>query len=151
MGPYDRMGDEYVPTFRTIGYRTTGGSLVPILHAKLALLGHMWWHDEGPVGPEDIIGFEAKRLWISSANFTALSRRHLEFGLWTEDRALVEGAEDFHLKLMRSSEALDPESDVLDPDLAPIDFDHEEMARVWRERLEAMGEEAELYGFDADP
>jgi hypothetical protein len=101
IGPYDRMGDEYVPTIRTIGYRTRGGSLLPMLHAKLALLGHMWWHDEGPLGHvEDVIGFKAKRLWISSANFTALSRLHLEFGLWTEDRVLVQGAEDFLLKLI---------------------------------------------------
>ncbi|HSF60808.1 MAG TPA: hypothetical protein VLA69_03880, partial [Gaiellaceae bacterium] len=39
--------------------------------AKLALLGHLWWHDEGPLGHvEDVIGFKAKRLWISFANFT---------------------------------------------------------------------------------
>lgn len=152
MGPYDRMGEEYVPTIRTIGYRTRGGSLVPILHAKLVLLGHMWWHDEGPLGHvDDVIGFKAKRLWISSANFTGMSRLHLEFGFWTEDRALVEGAEDFLVKLMRSSEALDAESDVFEPDLAPVEFDDAAMAEVWREHLIAMGEEAEIYGFDDDP
>jgi hypothetical protein len=78
----------------------------------------------------DVIGFEGKRLWISSANFTASSRRNLEFGYWTEDSALVEGAERFLVKLMRSSEALNPDSDVFDPELAPVEYDDEAFWQV---------------------
>lgn len=87
VGPSADVEEGYVPTVRALGYRRSGGAQVPILHAKLALLGHLWWHDEGEYGQlDDYIGFSASRLWISSANFTAASRRSLEFGYWTEDR-----------------------------------------------------------------
>jgi hypothetical protein len=108
--------------------------LPPIIHAKLALLGHLWWHDEGPLGHvEDVIGFTPRRLWVSSANFTRSSRGSLEFGFWTEDPALVDGAERFLIKLMRSSEGLDPAADAFEPDLVPIEFDDLAMAEAWAE------------------
>jgi hypothetical protein len=77
------------------------------MHAKLALLGHLWWHDEGELGVEDVTGFAPRRLWISSANFTESSRRSLEFGYWTEDKALMEGAQRFLLRLIAASEGLE--------------------------------------------
>ena len=133
VGPYTRTDDAVIPTMRTLGFRRRG-PLPPIIHAKLALLGHLGWHDEGPLGRvEDVIGFTPRRLWVSSANFTRSSRRSLEFGYWTEDHALVEGAERFLVKLMRSSEALDPEADVFEPDLAPVAFDDVAMAEAWVE------------------
>jgi hypothetical protein len=126
---YDTLEEIMVPTIRTIGYRRLGSQeipLPPIMHAKLALLGHLWWHDEGALGHvEDVIGFGAKRLWVSSANFTSASRKSLEFGYWTEDRALVEGAEKFLTTALRYSEALDPESDVFEPELVPVAWDDE--------------------------
>jgi hypothetical protein len=86
IGPTDRPEDTVVPTIRTLGWRKTKSNFVPIVHAKLALLGHMWWHDEDALGlVNDVIGFRARRLWISSANFTSSSRRSLEFGFWTEN------------------------------------------------------------------
>jgi hypothetical protein len=33
----------------------------------------------------DVIGFAARRLWISSANFTRSSRRSPDFGFGVED------------------------------------------------------------------
>lgn len=141
VGPYTPMDDAIVPTIRTLGYRRLG-SLPPIIHAKLALLGHLWWHDEGPLGHvEDVIGFAPRRLWISSANFTRSSRRNLEFGYWTEDPALVRGAERFLVRLMRSSEGLDPEADTFEPDLAPVEFDDAAMAEAWAELRWDEGEE----------
>ncbi len=146
VGPYTPMDTAVVPTIRTLGYRRLG-SFPPIVHAKLALLGHLWWHDEGPLGHvEDVIGFTPCRLWISSANFTRSSRRNLEFGYWTEDRALVQGAERFLVRLMRSSEALDPEADAFDPDLAPVDFDDVAMAEAWAELRWDEDERGECVG-----
>jgi hypothetical protein len=131
VGPYTGMDDAVIPTIRTLGFRRRG-LLVPIIHAKLALLGHLWWHDEGPPGHvEDVIGFAPRRLWVSSANYTRASRHSLEFGYWTEDQSLIEGAARFLVKLMRSSEALDPEADVFEPDLAPVAFDDVAMAEAW--------------------
>jgi hypothetical protein len=128
------MDDAVLPTIRAIGYRKAGrGDSPPVMHAKLALLGHLWWHDEGEFGVEDVTGFARRRLWISSANFTESSRRSLEFGYWTEDQALMEGAERFLLRLIAASEDLDPDADLIDPDLVPVEFDDEAM---W----EALGE-----------
>lgn len=135
LGPYDRMGEGEVPTIRTLGYRKLRrGDLVPIMHAKLALLGHLWWHDEGALGHvEDVIGFTPRRLWVSSANFTSFSRRSLEFGYWTEDEGLVQGAQRFLVKAMASSEGLDPEADFFEPDLAPVKFDDVAIAEALAE------------------
>jgi hypothetical protein len=134
VGPYSPMDDSVVPTFRTLGYRRRGAKLVPILHAKLALLGRMWWHDEGPLGHvEDVLGFTPHRLWISSANFTDSSRRNLEFGHWTEEPALLEGAERFLVGLIGSSEDVDPEADFSDPTLAPVEFDDDAFAEYLAE------------------
>jgi len=133
VGPYSPMDDAVIPTIRTLGFRRRG-PLAPIIHAKLALLGHLWWHDERPLGHvEDVIGFTPHRLWVSSANFTRASRHSLEFGYWTENHALLEGAHRFLVKLMRSSEALDPEADAFEPDLAPVAFDDVAMAEAWAE------------------
>jgi hypothetical protein len=131
VGPYDAYPYEgSIPTIRTLGFRQRGhNDSPPIPHAKLALLGHLWSHDEGALGnDEDVVGFDARRLWISSANFTSSSRRNIEFGYWTEDPALIQGAERFLVKLMGSSEALDPDSDLFDPELVEVDFDDEAMA-----------------------
>jgi hypothetical protein len=135
VGPYGPpMDDAVLTTIRMIGYRKSGsGDSPPVMHAKLALLGHLWWHDEGEFGVEDVTGFAPRRLWISSANFTESSRRSLEFGYWTEDKALMEGAERFLLRLIASSERLDPDADVIEPGLVPVDFDDEAM-------LEALAE-----------
>ncbi len=134
VGPYTPMDTALVPTIRTLGYRRLNQRLPPIIHAKLALLGHLWWHDEGPLGHvDDVIGYTPQRLWVSSANFTRSSRANLEFGYWTEDPGLVAGAERFLVKLMRSSEGLDPAADAFEPDLAPIEFDDEAMAGAWAE------------------
>jgi hypothetical protein len=122
-----------VPTIRTLGYRRRGKVPPPIIHAKLAVLGHLWWHDEGPVGVEDVVGFTPRRLWVSSANFTRSSRRSLEFGYWTEDPALVRGAERFLVGAMRYSEGLDPEADAFEPDLAHVEFDDAAMAEALRD------------------
>jgi hypothetical protein len=126
VGPYDRMDEGVIPTIRTLGFR---GGFPPIMHAKLALLGHLWWTDDGEFG-EEVIGFKPRRLWVSSANFTSSSRRSLEFGYWTEDAALVEGAERFLLKGIALSEDLDAEADHLEPDLAPVEFDEVAIAEA---------------------
>jgi hypothetical protein len=133
VGPYDSM-HFVVPTIRTLGYRAPSNRLVPILHAKLALLGDLWWRkEEQEMYDVDVLHFTPRRLWIASANFTKASRASLEFGYWTEDRDLVEGAERFLVRLMASSEGLDPEADAFSPDLAPFEFDDEAMAEALAE------------------
>jgi hypothetical protein len=127
--PYSSMDEWTVPTFRTLGFRKTGNA--PIIHAKLALLGNLWWHDEDGTGHvADVIGFEPRRLWISSANFTESSRRSLEVGFWTEDPVLIEGSKQFLVKLMRYSEDIDPDNDAFCPEFADVAFDDDAMAEL---------------------
>ena len=142
VGPHTPMYAGAVPAIRTAGFRRTGDS--PIVHAKLALLGQMWWHDEDEFGLGGYTSFTPKRLWISSANFTASSRRSLEFGFWTEDQALLLGAEKFLTRLIEHSEDLDPDADHINPDLAPVEFDDmamgEAMAEMGDHDIEDMDE-----------
>jgi hypothetical protein len=51
----------------------------------------------------------------------------------TEDPPLLEGAERFLVKLMRSSEALDPAADHFEPELVPVEYDYEAMAEAMAE------------------
>lgn len=125
--------DSVIPTVRTIGFRKgagNNGSMPPILHAKLALLGRLWDHDEDDFGPADVTRFTSKRLWIGSANFTASSRRSLEFGFWTEDPVLLRGAEEFLLELISTSEGIDPDADAHVPERALPDYDDAAMAEA---------------------
>jgi len=147
VGPSTPPYQDPIPTIRTLGFRSTGNNdSPPILHAKLALLGHLWWHDEDELGHvADVVGFDARRLWISSANFTSSSRRNVEFGFWTEDRVLLQGAERFLVKLMGSSEALDPDSDVFDPELLEVDIDDEAMSEAWSALRELHADDDDYY------
>jgi hypothetical protein len=123
IGPWSSIEAGDVEAIRMVGYRKHK-KMVPIPHAKLMLLGHLWWSDEGPLGHvEDATGFRPLRLWVSSANLTGASRSNLEFGYWTEDPALVKGATIFLEQLIGGSEALGLGSDNPDPSLAPITFD----------------------------
>ncbi|MFG1842926.1 hypothetical protein ACGFH8_31385 [Micromonospora sp. NPDC049175] len=126
-------GGETIPTVRTIGFRKgagANGSMPPILHAKLVLLGRLWDRDENDFAPADVTAFTPKRLWIRSANFTASSRPSLEFGFWTEDPALLHGAEEILLDLISSSEGIDPDADVHIPEWTLPDYDLAAMAEA---------------------
>jgi hypothetical protein len=136
-----------IPTFRALGFRRGRSyKFPPILHAKLALVGELWWHDEDELGGvADVVGFEAIRLWVSSANFTNSSRRNIEFGFWTEDPALLKGTERFLTRLMGSSEALDTDSDHFDPELLPIEFDDDAMWEAWQALRELHADDDDDY------
>lgn len=123
VGPGSSMADLVIPPVRTIGFRKKA-DLVPILHTKIVLLGEMWWHDEdGMGGVADVTGFRPERLWVGSTNGTARSRKSLEFGMWLDDPQALQAAEAFLVQLMAHSEALDPDSDLFDPELLPVEFD----------------------------
>lgn len=135
VGPYDRVGELVIPTVRTLGFRRAASEsgYVPLMHAKLALLGELWWHDEDALGyVADVTGFRARRLWVSSANFTVSSRASLEYGFWTEDPALLEGMERFLLRLVAASEGLSG-ADKPTPQFLPVDYDDEAMREAMHE------------------
>ena len=131
VGPYSHPPNVQLPALRTIGYRrTAGGKLVPILHAKLVLLGDLRWHDEDEFGIADVLAFWPRRLWVGSANGTFSSRSSLEFGCWLSEPELLSKALRFLAQVLRHSEDLDPDSDVVEPDLVDPEFDDEAMAEA---------------------
>jgi hypothetical protein len=137
VGPSSPLRTPQLPALRTVGYRKTGNRLVPILHAKMLLLGELWWHDEDDFGMADTIGFRPQKLWLGSANGTASSRANLEFGIWITDPALLREATRFLAGLLRHSEDLDPDVHDLQPDLVEPDYDDAAFAEA-------------LAGFDED-
>ena len=117
IGPSSPVRTPWLPALRTVGYRKTGNRLIPILHAKMLLLGELWWHDEDEFGIADITGFRPKRLWLGSVNGTASSRANLESGIWMAEPTLLREATRFIAGLLRHSEDLDPDAHDLQPDL----------------------------------
>jgi hypothetical protein len=130
VGPHTPSAHLRLPALRTIGYRRIGDKLVPILHTKMILLGHVWWHDEDEFGLADVIGFRPQRLWLGSANGTASSRANLEFGVWLDDPALLRAATRFLAEVMRHSEELDPDAHEMKPELVEPDYDDVAFAEV---------------------
>ncbi|MEU9662864.1 hypothetical protein [Streptomyces chartreusis] len=130
LGPGVPMPEVVIPPLRTIGFRRQPKKdMVPFLHTKMMLLGELWWHDEDALGGvADVIGFRPERLWVGSANATARSRHNLEFGMWLDDSQVLQAAQTFLVQLMAHSEALDPDSDLFQPELLPVDFDDEAFA-----------------------
>ncbi|MGI5292944.1 hypothetical protein ACQEVF_57875 [Nonomuraea polychroma] len=134
--------DLRIQTFRSFGFRKTGGRPVPILHAKMFLLGELWWHDEGPLGHvEDIVGFTPKRLWLGSTNATKSSRLSLEFGVWINDRALLNQAQEFLVQILRYSESIDPADDRFVPEFVSFDYDDEAFWEYYRDLDPDPGDE----------
>lgn len=123
-GTGDWTEEQLIPGVREVGYRKTGGQFVPIVHAKILLLGRMLWTDELPSGHlVDEHFFVPERLWIGSANFTTSSRSSLEMGLWTEDPDLLGVARRFLLGLVGLSEPLGLGPDLPAPELVPVEYD----------------------------
>jgi hypothetical protein len=145
VGPSTRLPQLTIPALRTVGHRRAGGRLVPLLHAKMVLLGNLRWHDEDDLGyPAETLSFWPRRLWIGSANGTTASRLSLEFGCWQAEPELLRQAKRFLTQVIAHSEDLDPDSDNMDPDLVEVEFDDEAMA-------EAMGELSGFLDEDDEP
>lgn len=128
VGPHDLMWTNRmrIGAVREVGFRKVGRQQVPLVHAKLALLGHYDRVDHPHGGRRDV--FVADRLWIGSANFTTASRSSLEVGLWTSDTAVMEAAYRFLIRLIANSEPLGQGPNHPDPELVPVEFDDEEFA-----------------------
>lgn len=143
IGPSDGpLDDLLIGPFRAFGTRRTGSKQVPILHAKLLILGHTWWYEDD-FGSENQ-AFTPCRLWISSANFTAASRRSLEFGLWTTETQLMKSALNFLEIVMAHSEPIDPVDGTWSPELMEPDLDGDAFAEVaYEARLAA--EESQFF------
>jgi hypothetical protein len=107
---------------RRAGYR--GGKQLPLLHAKLLVLGESWWFDndeEGPWGPQ--YGFRPQRAWHGSANWTSNAGSHLEFGNWIDDPDLVDHTFRFLLDVITFSEPFESTTARPQPELVDATWD----------------------------
>jgi hypothetical protein len=147
VGPYGPApGTGSVSTFRTLGFRKTAERMFPpLVHAKLALLGHLLcWHVDAP-GDVEVVEFQPFRLWVSSANFTRSSGRSIEFGYWTEDPPLLKAAEHLLVELIARSEDVNPDVDDWRPDMAPVEYYHDAMVdAIAEERCALLEQEAQV-------
>ena len=101
---------------------------MPLLHAKLMLLGELTWMEDEEFGLGDITRFRPGKLWIGSANGTFSSRFNLEIGCWQTQPELLSSAQDFLARIPANSEDLDPDADTMEPELAGPVYDDAAMA-----------------------
>jgi hypothetical protein len=126
VGPFGPdQSDGVISGVRELGFRPVSSrKFVPIVHAKILLVGELWWHDEHPSGHvADMMGFRPHKLWVGSANFTTRSRSSLEVGMWTTDPTMLTAARDWLLALIEMSEPLATGADTLQPEYLPVDYD----------------------------
>ncbi len=145
VGPSTSLPNLTIHCLRTVGYRKTHGRLVPLLHAKMVLLGDLRWHDEDELGyPTETLDFSPRRLWIGSANGTTASRLSLEFGCWQTEPELLRQAQQFLTQVIAHSEDIDPDSDNMEPDLVEVEFDDEAMIEALALAGEYWDEDGEV-------
>ncbi|WP_205304449.1 phospholipase D-like domain-containing protein [Nonomuraea montanisoli] len=131
VSPYEELGVTVGPV-RMAGFRGTS----PTLHCKILVLGVLVEDYEECTGEE----FQPRSVWLGSANWTEASARgHLEFGLVSKDRQLVRSAYEFVTRVIAISEPLTSTSVRPNPELAPVEYEDEELADIMR-RLRAYEE-----------
>lgn len=144
VGPSTRLPRLTIPGLRAFGYRKTAGQPVPLLHAKMVLLGDLRWQDEDEFGyPADILFFEPRRLWTGSANGTAASRLSLEWGCWQTEPQLFIHAKRFLTQVIAHSEDFDPDSDDMNPELVEFEYDDAAMIEALADAEDVWDEEHE--------
>jgi hypothetical protein len=107
------------------------GDLRPLLHAKMLVAGRTWvW--ENHFGAEEF-HFTPLRTWMGSANWSAFAPSHLEFGVWSDDPALLARNLTYLLEMVRFSQPLDSTTAGPEPELVDADWaDDEEFREALR-------------------
>jgi hypothetical protein len=91
------------------------------------------WRFAAPAGggeDDDFPGGEFQILtpmsvWLGSANWTRGAANHIEFGVWTTDKALCSTVLDFMKSVIRASEPLASAAPGPLPELVEADWDDE--------------------------
>lgn len=130
IGPFSRMPEHELGPLRVAGWPDKKDTKLPILHAKLAVLGYLHEVCCPDVDP-DIWSewhFAAEAVWSGSVNWTERSRSHLEFGFLCDDPSLVWAAERFVADVIAFSEPVGTPCVGPEPNLVCAEFDDEAMA-----------------------
>jgi hypothetical protein len=137
LGPSSPMPEHELGPVRKLGWPGNEDGK-PLLHAKLLVLGDLRINVYGPddcIG-EEVLDFEPRAVWWGSANWTQSSRKHLEFGFFSDDPALVSELTDFATDLIAFSEPMDTTCDEPNPNLVSVEFDDAAMAEAMAEKME---------------
>jgi hypothetical protein len=116
MGARSPAARRRLPALRTVGYRKTADGQVPVLHAKMVLLGELRWHAKDESVTAEVLRFRPQRLWLGSANATVSSRSNQEVGFWVDDPARLDAAAGCLTELLRHSEQLESDTHPLRPE-----------------------------------
>jgi hypothetical protein len=133
LGPYSQMPEHEIGPVRVAGWHREGTK--PLLHAKILVLGHVVHNVYGPEDGygEEMLDFEPRTVWLGSANWTGMSRKHLELGFACDDPDLVREAADFVADVIAFSEPVNSVCAGPEPNLVRVEYDDAAMA-------EALGE-----------
>jgi hypothetical protein len=99
----------------------------PLVHVKMLVAGRTWvWENDWA---QEEFRFTPLRTWMGSANWTAFAPSHLEFGMWSDDPALMDRNQRFLLDVVRFSQPLDSATPGPEPELVHSDWDDEAFAQ----------------------
>jgi hypothetical protein len=111
---------------RVAGWRpAANGSMLPILHAKMLVLGVTTYYEDDEMFAGDVLKFDPKITWVGSANWTNAARFHIEFGMWSTDPALVRHNYNYLLSLLTFSERRGATAIGPEPELVSAVWDNE--------------------------
>ncbi len=120
---------------RVHNYLKAGNSIVPMTHAKCLVLG---WEYNADTGYGIYEGaFRWDRLWMGSANWTTMSRRHQEIGAWIDDRTVVGDVAWWLGRLIAESEPASSTAPDVSPELELADLPEPD----WNSYVETLDDE----------
>jgi hypothetical protein len=118
---------------RVVGWQQALGEKRPMLHSKMLVLGVTTYYEDDEMFAGDILKFHPKVTWMGSANWSANSRRHVEFGMWSTDPELVKYNFDYLLSLLTFSEARGAATVGPEPELVSAVWDDDSFREYFAE------------------
>ncbi|WP_406817351.1 hypothetical protein [Mycobacterium sp. M23085] len=143
IGPYTSMPEHLLGPVRVLGWGKREKK--PLLHAKMMVLGAItdFYHDVDGYGEHHERYFVPDKVWFGSANWTNLSRSHLEVGVVFTDHEFISEAQSFVADLIGFSEPVDTGTTHAGPkpNLVYMQFDDAAMSEAAEEMRSAHLEE----------
>jgi hypothetical protein len=126
---------------RVAGWRRArGGSVGPMLHSKMLVLGVTTWYEDDELFAGDVLKFDPTSTWMGSANWTHAARSHIEFGVWSSDPDLVRHNYDYLLSLLKFSEHRGATTIGPEPELLSAVWDHDAFREYFAEYRDKHGD-----------
>ncbi|MBA2556202.1 MAG: hypothetical protein H0V12_02470 [Chloroflexi bacterium] len=137
-------GDSHVGPVRVTGFM---GKNVPLLHAKLLVLGDLSWQEDD--FSMEMEAFRPRVVWWGSANWTQFAEQHIEMATWSSDAGILQRATRFLSDVVKISEPLGSTSERPQPEYAPVEYDDDEFYEYLQEHGQPPPDE--FYDGPPDP